>query len=485
MTAIAASFTGQTAAAPAAGGPVPAPNAQGFASAFAKTQAPSANATGAAADPAAATTPLADELAAALARLMDGDASARPDGESEDLEDVVARATLNARRTAKRNVEDATPATASPAPAIAAPTVQAAAMAASGGVAQTPALANSDVQLQTGWAAEREGFRVTSPSAVAGPVASARAEPGKAADVLTARGAKASTPAAVAEVVGRTPKAAGTSPAGSAKAAIALDAGVTALIGEIVAGTPKLETPAALAPPSVSGAQPDTAGGEGSPEGRAEADAKPAAPEAGPQAAKTAKTADGGASAPDDVDPQSPTARADGAAPPAADRAMVPTVPAQTAAAPATPAAQNPQAAAGASAAVAVQVATEVASNAGARRSRFEVRLDPGELGRVDVRLDFAQDGRLATRLIVERPETLDMLRNDARELSRTLEQAGFQLGQGGLSFQLKDGRQGDWRADPASPPHAGAAPVEPDEPTPAAEIYRRAARSGGVDVTA
>jgi hypothetical protein len=135
-------------------------------------------------------------------------------------------------------------------------------------------------------------------------------------------------------------------------------------------------------------------------------------------------------------------------------------------------------------AAAVAAVAAAVTAGAVSRRTRFEVRLDPGELGRVDVRLDIAHDGRLATRLIVDRPETLDLLKQDARELTRTLENAGFQLGQGGLSLQLRDGGgRGAWPlpdATPGSPP----AQVESETQTP---VYVRPSpvRAGGVDVTA
>lgn len=158
----------------------------------------------------------------------------------------------------------------------------------------------------------------------------------------------------------------------------------------------------------------------------------------------------------------------------------------QTSAAPATPSA--PGAASGqvsGAQAAAVQVANQIAEHAGSRRTRFEVRLDPSELGRVDVRLDIGHDGRVSTRLIVERVETLDMLRNDARELSRTLEQAGFQLGQGGLAFQLKDGRQQQWAFDEAI--HGGSSATEEiEDVAPVAAAYARGAAPGvsGVDRT-
>jgi len=179
---------------------------------------------------------------------------------------------------------------------------------------------------------------------------------------------------------------------------------------------------------------------------------------------------------------------------PAAARHGEPTAPAASpdrtvgassgSAAPAPSPAASPQVATAAVAAV----ATAIAANAGARRTRFEVRLDPDDLGRVDVRLDIAHDGRVATRLIVDRPETLNMLRHDARELTRTLEQAGFQLPDAGLSFQLRDGRQDSWRDQQAAQSFGSAGVVNtPDAPAEAAPVpYHRPARTGagGVDMT-
>ncbi len=70
---------------------------------------------------------------------------------------------------------------------------------------------------------------------------------------------------------------------------------------------------------------------------------------------------------------------------------------------------------------------------------QFEIRLNPPELGRVDVRLEFGKDGQVTTHLIVERPETLEMLNKDSRQLTRALEEAGLKLDNDGLSFSLQD----------------------------------------------
>ncbi len=85
--------------------------------------------------------------------------------------------------------------------------------------------------------------------------------------------------------------------------------------------------------------------------------------------------------------------------------------------------------------ALAVHIAQQ-ASN-GARR--FDIRLDPPELGRIEVRLDVSRDGQVMTHLVVERSETLDLLQRDARQLERALQNAGLDVSEDGMKFSLKD----------------------------------------------
>ena len=68
----------------------------------------------------------------------------------------------------------------------------------------------------------------------------------------------------------------------------------------------------------------------------------------------------------------------------------------------------------------------EIAASAKSGKSRFEIRLDPAELGRIDVRIDVDRHGQVTSHLTVERPETLSMLRQDANQLQRALDDAGL-----------------------------------------------------------
>jgi flagellar hook-length control protein FliK len=104
-----------------------------------------------------------------------------------------------------------------------------------------------------------------------------------------------------------------------------------------------------------------------------------------------------------------------------------------TAANPATAQAQAP--------AVAVPLAglaIEIATQAHAGKNHFDIRLDPPELGRINVKLDVDRDGNVATRLVVDRSDTLDLLKRDASTLERALQQAGLKTSDHGLDFSLR-----------------------------------------------
>lgn len=69
---------------------------------------------------------------------------------------------------------------------------------------------------------------------------------------------------------------------------------------------------------------------------------------------------------------------------------------------------------------------------------RFTLQLKPATLGKVEVQMEIA-DGRLTAVVIADKPETLTLLQRDARGLEQALSDAGFDLGDGGLEFNLSD----------------------------------------------
>jgi flagellar hook-length control protein FliK len=70
--------------------------------------------------------------------------------------------------------------------------------------------------------------------------------------------------------------------------------------------------------------------------------------------------------------------------------------------------------------------------------TNFQIRLDPAELGRVDVKLQIRDSGEISATLVVDRVETLNLLRRDASVLANAFEQAGLKQGSDGLSFSLR-----------------------------------------------
>jgi len=84
-------------------------------------------------------------------------------------------------------------------------------------------------------------------------------------------------------------------------------------------------------------------------------------------------------------------------------------------------------------------LAVEIAGKALADKNRFDIRLDPPELGRIEVRLDVDRDGNVTSRLTVDRADTFDLLRRDAAGLERALQDAGLKTTDNGLQFSLRD----------------------------------------------
>lgn len=84
------------------------------------------------------------------------------------------------------------------------------------------------------------------------------------------------------------------------------------------------------------------------------------------------------------------------------------------------------------------QVAREIVRRFGGGDTRFELRLDPPELGRVDVRLDVSRDHRVTAVISADSPQALTDLARHARELEQMLQSAGLELGDNGLSFDLR-----------------------------------------------
>lgn len=71
------------------------------------------------------------------------------------------------------------------------------------------------------------------------------------------------------------------------------------------------------------------------------------------------------------------------------------------------------------------------------RAQRYEVRLDPAELGRVDVRIEVGADKKVHAVLAAHDSAALSDLMRGQRSLERALSDAGFDLADGGIQFEL------------------------------------------------
>jgi len=117
-----------------------------------------------------------------------------------------------------------------------------------------------------------------------------------------------------------------------------------------------------------------------------------------------------------------------------------------------------------------VQIAAALLQRDGAPVDRLQLTLQPAELGAVEVTL--TSEGRRKTRalVLVDRPETLELLRGEQATLERILIASGLELEAGGLEFGLR--RDGERRGGPFAPPTAEPIAAEPgpraNQPAPA-----------------
>ncbi|MCS6878121.1 MAG: flagellar hook-length control protein FliK [Geminicoccaceae bacterium] len=105
-----------------------------------------------------------------------------------------------------------------------------------------------------------------------------------------------------------------------------------------------------------------------------------------------------------------------------------------------------------------MQIAQALFAADGSSIERLRLRLHPAELGTVEVVVENERTGRTRAALLVERAETLELLRRDLPTLERLFAQAGLALEPGGLELGLRgEGRRSD-RGEAGEGAGAGAA---------------------------
>lgn len=136
------------------------------------------------------------------------------------------------------------------------------------------------------------------------------------------------------------------------------------------------------------------------------------------------------------------------------------------------------------------QIAFELVRQVNDGNARFQIRLDPPELGRIDVKLDIGASGQVKAHLIVDKAETLDLMQRDQRALERALQQAGLDSAKTNLEFSLRQnpfsGGQQQGRDQQGSPfgfQFQGGDVVEEAPPT--INLYRASLSASGVNIIA
>jgi hypothetical protein len=351
---------------------------------------------------------------------------------------------------------DVPPATPASGNAIAPLAIAAAAIAASSPA--SAAAAGSPVQIES----DSDPIAATTTSAAAGVTVSAAASvpavvPTTSPDA--AANAKVPVQAAASEAAAaplQQPATQSVTTAATAATDLALTATVAAM-APVEAKTTLLKAPVAAPAKTAASSAADAASGAPDPSAAARAADTPQNNVAPPPAAAARQDADNGrvetakADAPASSSPASPAAEPAHEHSPinatahtpsgSSDAGLQATGTVQPQPAPATAAsAASLSVTAATNAVVPLSgLALEIAVSARSGKSRFEIRLDPADLGRIDVRIDVDRNGRVTSHLTVEKPETLSMLRQDAPQLQRALDDAGLKTGNGGLQFSLRD----------------------------------------------
>ncbi len=88
------------------------------------------------------------------------------------------------------------------------------------------------------------------------------------------------------------------------------------------------------------------------------------------------------------------------------------------------------------------QLAVAIDRAASGELRHLTVQLNPKALGTIEIALEFDADRRLAVVILAERPETLELLRGEARDLQRLLAQQGIDLADAGLELGLMGGER-------------------------------------------
>ncbi len=132
-------------------------------------------------------------------------------------------------------------------------------------------------------------------------------------------------------------------------------------------------------------------------------------------------------------------------------------------------------------------LAIQMARNLNKGVDRFEIRLDPPEMGRIDVKMEVHKDGHVSAHMMADKQDTLDLLQRDQRALQQALQNAGLDTDNSSLSFSLRDQNPdggGAFAGNGNSGTAGGAGATDGSEDLAPAPVYNvNIAANGGVDI--
>lgn len=140
------------------------------------------------------------------------------------------------------------------------------------------------------------------------------------------------------------------------------------------------------------------------------------------------------------------------------------------------------------------QVGVQIKKGVADGLDKISIKLDPGNLGKVEIKLEIGHDGRLQAVIAADKPETLQLLQQDVKNLEQSLRDSGLKTDQQSLNFTLRDqsqageGRDGHGAGNGRQRNRGGEDYVETGAQTDPAQLaaanaQRAAAARGGLDL--
>jgi flagellar hook-length control protein FliK len=140
------------------------------------------------------------------------------------------------------------------------------------------------------------------------------------------------------------------------------------------------------------------------------------------------------------------------------------------------------------------QVGVQIKKGVADGLDKISIKLDPGNLGKVEIKLEIGHDGRLQAVIAADKPETLQLLQQDVKNLEQSLRDSGLKTDQQSLSFTLRDqsqageGRDGNGNGNGRQRHRSGDDYAETGAQTDPAQLaaanaQRAAAARGGLDI--